>query len=229
MKTVTFQVVEGIDKGRVFRDLPVPVSIGREEGNVMRLNDERVSRFHAKVQYDGEDVILTDLESTNGTRINGEPVQIRRLLAGDRLSIGRSVLVFGTTEDIKLRIAQMRSAPSSAIMAQGLTIPETGFIEDPAAVLLDANETAGSDKFWANVQNPPELPKRLNASQSARLTEILDFLHRGLASAADGLKTNPDGDQVHFTVADWLKIQAVQTLLAHYARAISEPGAEDPE
>jgi len=227
MKTVTFQVVEGIDKGRVFRDLPVPVSIGREEGNVMRLNDERVSRFHAKVQFDGEDVIITDLESTNGTRINGEPVQIRRLLAGDRLSIGRSVLVFGTTEDIKARIAQMRSMPSSAILAQGLTLPETGFVSDPAAVLLDANETAGSDKFWAAVQNPPELPKKLNASQAARLTEILDFLHRGLASAADGLKANADGDQVTFSMVDWLKIQAVQTLLAHYARAIAEPGAEE--
>jgi hypothetical protein len=229
MKTVTFQVVEGIDKGRVFRDLPVPVSIGREEGNVMRLNDERVSRFHAKVQFDGEDVIITDLDSTNGTRINGEPVQIRRLLAGDRLSIGRSVLVFGTTEDIKARIARMRSAPSSAILAQGLTLPETGIIADPAAVLLDANETGGSDKFWAAVQNPPELPKKLNASQAARLTEILDFLHRGLASAADGLKASPDGDHVHFSTADWLKIQAVQTLLAHYARAIAEPGTDTKE
>ena len=39
MKTITFQVIEGVDKGRVYRDLSVPVSIGREEGNGMRLND----------------------------------------------------------------------------------------------------------------------------------------------------------------------------------------------
>ena len=68
---------------QIYRDLPMPVSIGREEGNVLRLNDERVSRFHAKVQLDGNDVILTDLESTNGLRVNGDPVQIRRLQAGD--------------------------------------------------------------------------------------------------------------------------------------------------
>src|SRR3954467_7345845 len=103
MKTVTFQVLEGIDKGRVFRDLPIPVTIGREEGNLLRLNDERVSRFHAKVQLDNEDVILTDLDSTNGTRINGNPVQIRRLRAGDRLGIGRSLLVFGSNEEIAAR------------------------------------------------------------------------------------------------------------------------------
>ena len=55
---VTFQVLEGIDRGRIYRELELPVTIGREEGNTLRLNDERVSRFHAKVQIDGDDYIL---------------------------------------------------------------------------------------------------------------------------------------------------------------------------
>src|SRR5215813_1001256 len=104
MKNVTFQVLEGIDKGRVFRDLSVPVTIGREEGNMLRLNDERVSRFHAKVQLDGGDVILTDLDSTNGTRVNGSPVQIRRLKPGDQVAMGRSVLLFGSHAEIGQRV-----------------------------------------------------------------------------------------------------------------------------
>ena len=37
----------------MFRDLPTPVTIGREDDNTVRLNDERVSRFHAKMQEDG--------------------------------------------------------------------------------------------------------------------------------------------------------------------------------
>ena len=44
MRNVTFQVIEGVDKGRVFRDLGIPVSIGREEGNVLRLNE--IGRAH---------------------------------------------------------------------------------------------------------------------------------------------------------------------------------------
>ena len=40
MRTVTFLVLEGVDKGRVYKDLPIPVTIGREEGNGLRLNDE---------------------------------------------------------------------------------------------------------------------------------------------------------------------------------------------
>src|SRR6476659_1760691 len=109
MQSVTFQVLEGIDKGRVFRELVTPVTIGREEGNVLRLNDERVSRFHAKIQIDNGEVILTDLESTNGTRVNGNVVQIRRLRPGDRIGVGRSLLLFGSDAEIAARMATMQS------------------------------------------------------------------------------------------------------------------------
>src|SRR5947207_15037690 len=107
MKNVTFQILEGVDKGRVFRDLAIPVTIGREEGNLLRLNDERVSRYHAKVQFDNGEIILTDLESTNGTRVNNTVVQIRRLKPGDRISIGRSQLLFSSDEEIRTRQAQL--------------------------------------------------------------------------------------------------------------------------
>src|SRR5439155_20429038 len=137
MKTVTFQVLEGVDKGRLFRDLPVPVTIGREEGNILRLNDERVSRFHAKVQLDSEDVILTDLDSTNGTRINGNPVQIRRLRPGDRVGIGRSVLMFGTNEEIAARAAAEKAANKNAALPQSKTVP--GDITAGGSQALDPN------------------------------------------------------------------------------------------
>ena len=124
MKTLTFQVIEGVDKGRIFRDLPIPVTIGREEGNLLRLNDERVSRFHAKVQHEDGDVILTDLESTNGTRVNGSPIQIRRLRAGDQINVGRSMLLFGTLEEIAARKTAERPAVRRRA-SDGGTIPGT--------------------------------------------------------------------------------------------------------
>src|SRR5437773_8426988 len=108
MMMVTFQVLDGVDRGRVFRNLMPPVTIGREEGNILRLNDERVSRFHAKVQQDNSDIILTDLESTNGTRVNGNVVQIRRLRPGDRIHLGRSLLLFGSDAEIAARMASMQ-------------------------------------------------------------------------------------------------------------------------
>src|ERR1700737_1683778 len=122
--SVTFQVLDGVDKGRVFRNLPVPLTIGREEGNLLRLNDERVSRFHAKVQQDNGDVILTDLESTNGTRVNGASVQIRRLRPGDQIGIGRSMLLYGTLEEIAARRTSEKSARMSKL-SDGPTVAGT--------------------------------------------------------------------------------------------------------
>src|SRR5579883_951150 len=126
MPAVTFQVLEGIDKGRVFRELPMPVTIGREEGNLLRLNDERVSRFHAKVQCDNGEVILTDLESTNGTRVNGNVVQIRRLRPGDRVGVGRSLLLFGSEQEIAARQATISGASTPTSGAGGtVAVPAT--------------------------------------------------------------------------------------------------------
>src|SRR5437868_944984 len=127
MPAVTFRVLEGIDKGRIFRDLPTPVTIGREEGNLLRLNDERVSRFHAKVQTDNEDYILTDLESTNGTKVNGTVVQIRRLRHGDRVTVGRSMLLFGSNEEIAVRMASLESLGTPPLSSDaGKSLPNDG-------------------------------------------------------------------------------------------------------
>src|SRR5437763_1956952 len=131
MAKVTFQVLEGVDKGRVFRDLTTPVTIGREEGNVLRLNDERVSRFHAKVQQDNGDIILTDLESTNGTRVNGTVVQIRRLRIGDRVCVGRSLLLFGSNQESATRMASM-VLPGEAVPNPDMPGNDSG--EGPATV-----------------------------------------------------------------------------------------------
>ena len=87
MAQVTLQLLEGLERGLIFRKLNTPVTIGREDENSVRLNDERVSRFHAKIQEDGGKLILTDLESTNGTRINGRRMPSGRLRPGDELAL----------------------------------------------------------------------------------------------------------------------------------------------
>src|SRR5579871_731724 len=120
---ITIQVLEGFERGRVYEDLPTPVTIGREEDNTIQLNDERVSRFHVKIQEDNGRVILTDLESTNGTRINGHPVQMRVLQFGDQLSIGRSILVYGSAGEID---GQTRGTPVAEMQGREARDPAAG-------------------------------------------------------------------------------------------------------
>lgn len=223
-RTVTFQVLDGVDKGRVFRDLPIPVSIGREEGNLLRLNDERVSRYHAKVQQEDVDVILTDLDSTNGTRVNGMPVQIRRLRPGDQISIGRSILLFGSLEEIAEARRALEDNPAG-VETPRTTFAGTGMGEDlnfdldmPVEALLD------EPLPWAaNEKDRPPLPNKLSPAQAARLSEIFDYLHRGVTSALENLEASEKDTSVRIGFNEWQMIQAVQLFLARYVREISDP------
>ena len=233
---VTFQVLEGIDKGRVFRDLPTPLTIGREEGNILRLNDERVSRFHAKVQIDSEDFILTDLESTNGTRVNGSVVQIRRLRFGDRVSVGRSLLLFGSNEQIAVRMATVEGAGVQPLTAGEASAQSDGPATVQASTLagqadgnldFDLNQqddmAATRDALYIGKKPLPPLPQKLSPSQAARLAEILDFLHGGITLATENIQAKDDGTQVSLNFTDWQKVMAIQMLLARYLRAVAEP------
>jgi pSer/pThr/pTyr-binding forkhead associated (FHA) protein len=239
MPSVTFQILEGIDKGRVFRELQTPVTIGREEGNVLRLNDERVSRFHAKVQFDNGEVIITDLESTNGTRVNGNVVQIRRLRPGDRIGVGRSLLLFGSEQEIRARMETL-SGTSAAAGAPG--VPGGATCCNPATVPaqtlasqfdhdldIDLNPTdkvttTNGTLFLGNRPLPP-LPQKMSPSQAARLAELLDFLHRHLTAATENIRAPEDASQVTLGYPDWQRVLAVQMLLARYVRAVAEPDA----
>lgn len=238
MATVTFQILEGVDKGRVFRKLPTPFTIGREEGNGLRLNDERVSRFHAKVQHDGGDIILTDLESTNGTRVNGNVVQIRRLRVGDRVCVGRSLLLFGSNEEIEARIASLaQSEPTPTEGAMGSSFQPEGpaTVRAPFATGSDAEidfdvrpqdeVTVTDGNLFIGTRALLPMPQRLSPAQAARLAEILDFLHKGLAAATEFARANEEGVEIRVGFSEWQKILAVQMLLARYLRSIAGPDA----
>jgi pSer/pThr/pTyr-binding forkhead associated (FHA) protein len=232
MRTVTFLVLEGVDKGRVYRELPIPVTIGREEGNLLRLNDERVSRFHAKIQSEDGDVILTDLESTNGTRVNGATVQIRRLRAGDQVSIGRTMLLFGTMEEIEARrnSTRARLAPvegaMNTIKANDLAAASSRVKNEALDRLNSPTVSLPPTEWSARDEEIPPLPQKLSGSQAARLSEIFDFLHRGLTNAVENIEANEDGTEVRIGFTEWQTIQAVQMLLARYSRNIAEPDTE---
>lgn len=233
---VTFQVLEGIDRGRVYRELDVPVTIGREEGNSLRLNDERVSRFHAKVQIDGDDYILTDLESTNGTRVNGTAIQIRRLRIGDRVGVGRSLLLFGSNEEIAARIQSLASVGHTPAPFEGLSEGGAGSMTSDKQTLagqvdlnmdfdLNMSEPAQvtSDAVYIGNKALPPLPLKMTPSQAARLAEILDYLHQGLTQATDNIQAKEDGTQVSLEYGDWQRVLAIQMLLARYLRMVADP------
>jgi hypothetical protein len=68
--------------------------IGRGDQATLRLPDVGISRRHARIDYDGTQVVLTDLGSTNGSMVNGQRVSAVALNPGDMLQIGTTTLTF---------------------------------------------------------------------------------------------------------------------------------------
>jgi hypothetical protein len=74
-----------------------PIVIGRLPECAVVLGDPNVSRRHAEIRRHGSEVVVVDLQSTNGTRVNGIPVREQPLSDGDEVSVGTTVLRFETS------------------------------------------------------------------------------------------------------------------------------------
>jgi len=68
--------------------------VGRVSGNELVLSDPNVSRHHAEVRAIPGGYQLVDLQSTNGTKVNGAPISEHRLLSGDVITFGATVVSF---------------------------------------------------------------------------------------------------------------------------------------
>jgi hypothetical protein len=223
MSLITLRVLDGADRGRSYEDVPTPVTIGREEGNTIQLNDERVSRFHLKIQEDREKVVLTDLESTNGTKVNGEDIQLRILRFGDMISVGRSVLLFGKREQIAERLAVLKRDDGTGTIGK----------EDALKALKPGS--GGFDlnlKDNADLQNtlyaisPPELPQRLSPAQAAQISELIEYLHVRLRELLGSVKIKAPAERVTLDFEQWQNLLDLQSQLADYLRQIGEPHQE---
>jgi pSer/pThr/pTyr-binding forkhead associated (FHA) protein len=92
-------VLEVREPGRPPRRIPIsggPIRIGRGQDCELVLRDSRVSRRHARVAARDGVLVLTDLGSTNGTRVNGDRVTEVALGAGDRIELGETRLTVET-------------------------------------------------------------------------------------------------------------------------------------
>ena len=91
---VTLEILEGADKGAVRRFTQESILIGRLNTDLV-VRDSDVSRRHTIIEvFDASQVYLRDLNSTNGSFVNGRRVSSVRLRNGDQLRLGRCLLRF---------------------------------------------------------------------------------------------------------------------------------------
>ena len=214
MSSITLRVLDGTDRGKVFESIEAPVTIGREEGNTIQLNDERISRFHLRIQLDHDDLVLTDLESTNGSKVNNEDVQLKIIRHGDMISIGRTTLLFGTRKEINEGLDNVISPGNQQVAQAGSE---------------DKSDVAVAGKSWQKDSRllipgaPPRLPERLSPGQAAQLAEVLEFLHSHTREIAMESKVDRHNNQVIMATEKWQRLLDAHSHLSEYMQKISDP------
>ena len=87
-------ILSGPEKGKKVLLISHCTSIGRSVSCNLRLADPKVSRFHAQILLEDSCFSLKDLKSSNGTRVTGTRILLRKLKSGDRIKIGSTELEF---------------------------------------------------------------------------------------------------------------------------------------
>ncbi len=226
MAYITLRIIDGADRGAVYEGLETPVSIGREEGNTLQLKDDRVSRFHLKIQEDHSKVVLTDLESTNGTRVNGEDVHLRILRHGDMIQVGRSVIIYGSEQQIAARLSQLRKQQQEESPANDDRTSSPGeSLDGESSLEFELNWNADQDDLQAAIYSlqPPELPERLSPAQAAQLAELMEYIHIRLRHLLLSVEINERTEKVTLEMREWQNLLDLQSRLAVLLRGIGEP------
>ena len=95
-------VLAGTNVGEMYRLEGVEVIVGRASNAQIKLNDDGISRRHARIVTEGGAVFIEDLGSANGTMVNGVRIESRQMLQdGDKIRLGpATILKFGFHDDI---------------------------------------------------------------------------------------------------------------------------------
>jgi two-component system, NtrC family, sensor kinase len=90
-------VVRGANVGTHYLIRQARQRVGRDRHCEIHLDDTEASRVHAEINYEEDTFVLRDLGSSNGTFVNGNRVESHKLMVGDRIQIGRQLMLFRMT------------------------------------------------------------------------------------------------------------------------------------
>ena len=204
----TLYVMQGRDLGKHF-DLPEEVDalflIGRDSSNQIQVADSEVSRQHARIRRDDQGYVLADLGSSNGTFINAERIKEKRLATGDRILLGRSLLIFTeSAEESEHKIAHNIDIVSAAR-------PEG------SRIVRSVTQEEGSQVFrTADVADSPWL---------ARARSNLQVMYRTALAVSHTLDINQLLARIIDLIFEWVEADRGVVMLVNQETGELEPAA----
>ncbi|MCA9540840.1 MAG: FHA domain-containing protein, partial [Myxococcales bacterium] len=189
------RVDEGEQKGRTFYLNQDETRIGRANENDVVLLDIGVSRRHLRIDRHDAGFRLYDLDSGNGTYVNGRRIIEAELFDDDTIEAGSTVMVFGTVGKPRLRSEAGETDPGAAVPAhrRGLPVswlilmalvtfvsvlstmylvrtlraPTARPIAEPATSFLDRARTAIEARQWGEARGHLDVARALGEAPEA--------------------------------------------------------------
>ena len=167
MAELILEIVEGEDAGRQ-TPLDGALDIGREASNGLALDDEQASRRHARVSAQGDSAVLEDLGSTNGTYLNGQPIEgTRTVRPGDKVRVGLTVLELRSAQDVQRQPSAVLPVPQVTDVGAGVLapVPEEELQPD---LPPEPEEEGAPPKFAVQESAPGFVPQEVADDPEAR-------------------------------------------------------------
>ena len=154
MAQLLLEIVEGEQAGKQV-ELSGSVEIGRDPSLPLALDDDEVSRHHVRMYPSEHGAVVEDLNSTNGTYVNDQPVHAAREIApGDRVRLGVTVLELRTREQVAVQPSAARPVPQVTALGRDVLQPV------PEAQMPAAAPQAGNIPSFLVEQTEPAFVPR---------------------------------------------------------------------
>ena len=180
-------VIRGNDQGTRFELGERAVHLGRDSANDLQLHDTEVSRQHARLRPHGEGFIVEDLDSSNGTYVNGRPVREHRLASGDQIQLGGTLLLYTGPAD----------APDEDLADSidiGATVPD----EHQSHIIHSVSQEEGSRVFDLDAAYPQN-------SWLARARSNLQVMYRTALAVSHTLEIDRLLNRIMELIFEWVE------------------------
>lgn len=178
--------VRGAGEGREYFFQDNEIRIGRAKGNTIVVDQDDISRLHAVIHVRGEDYVLEDLGSRNGTFVNGQHVMEKKLVPDDRIQVGEAVFRFEVARPEEASPA----SPSKADYARADIRRPASHVWRRVGVtgVIVAGVVAAGGAVWFGHRQPAPTPAPLSSHDAPpSLQEVVrQHFTRGVAGYSKG-------------------------------------------
>ncbi len=170
MLDATLLVIQGPEQGRRYELFPDATYVGRGGQNEIRILDTEVSRRHAHLALINGEWELTDLASSNGTYLNGRPINKAVIRTGDQIQIGRTILLY--TGDLH---------PRESVAGERINLVARSSVDDQSRIVGQARHgEATAFGSWAQLGTNLQLLYRITEEVVSPTTSLDELLQRVL-------------------------------------------------